>query len=74
MSQEKLAAIVGKAAVDEDFLKLLKDDVEAVITATSDLTDDEKDALRALDTEELDNLNAATAATHIRAIVNKKDA
>lgn len=73
MSQEKLAALIGRAAVDSDFLELIKTNPQSIVDANLDLSDDEKDAILNLDATELDSLHAATAATALRAIVNKKD-
>lgn len=73
MPQDKLAAIIGRAAVDQEYLALLKANPQAIVTATPDLTDAEKQAVLGLDHAELDALAGATAGTQIEAIVNKKD-
>lgn len=73
VTQITFTAVIGRSAVDSDFLDKLKSDPEAVFSEYPDLNDDEKEALKSLDPNELDSLNAATTNTDLEAIVNKKD-
>lgn len=73
MSQATFTAIIGRAAVDGDFMDKLKGSPDDVFSEYTDLNDEEKEALRGLDAGELDALRASTVATALEAIVNKKD-
>ncbi len=74
MSQASLATIIGRAAVNKEYLELLKSNPDAIIIATPDLTDAEKNALKSLNKADLDALHSATENTTMRAFIDKKDA
>ncbi len=54
MSKDTVQTIIGRAVTDSAFREQLYSDIEAVFAQYSDLTDDEKDALRAMKKESVD--------------------
>lgn len=54
MSQDVVQKIIGRAVTDSQFREKLFTDVEAVLAEYTDLTDDEKDALRKMKKESVD--------------------
>lgn len=54
MTQAIVQTIIGRAVTDSEFRKKLFETPDAVFTEYTDLTDDEKDALRKMKKESVD--------------------
>ncbi len=54
MSQDTVQQIIGRAVTDSAFREKLFSDVESVFTQYTNLTDEEKSALRAMKKESVD--------------------
>jgi hypothetical protein len=72
MSQKTVAFIVGRAAVDKEYLEKLKSNTDEIIAENlHDLTEVEIKSLKNLDHAELDTLHQSTTGSKLAAIINK---
>jgi formate dehydrogenase assembly factor FdhD len=72
MSQQTVAAIIGRAAVNKEFLNTLKTNPEKIISENkNDLTPEEIKSLKTLNHAELDKLHQSTIGTHLAAFIDK---